>query len=52
MAEKETAAKPGVTRFNMEVTPADLVAFKRAAKKAELTMSAWARITLRKAARR
>jgi hypothetical protein len=46
---KSNAAKSSATRFNMEVTPADLVAFKKAAKAEGLTMSAWARITLRKA---
>jgi len=46
--EEETPAK----RFNMEVNDADIVAFKRAALKAALSMSAWARLVLRKAAGR
>ncbi len=49
---KKAATKSTASRFNMEVTPADLVAFKKIAKKEGLTMSAWARITLRKAAGR
>jgi hypothetical protein len=46
--DEETPAK----RFNMEVNDEDIVAFKKAATKVNLSMSAWARVVLRKAAGR
>lgn len=39
-----------LSRFNMNITGTDLHAFKRAAKAKGLTMAAWARQVLRKAA--
>lgn len=49
--EKDIKRETGVVvRFNMDVTPEDLAQFKRAAEKAGMTMSAWARIKLREAA--
>jgi hypothetical protein len=51
----ESAEGDEARRFNMEVTDEDLKAFKDAAENAKpkkLSMSAWARMALRKAAGR
>lgn len=47
---KTKKSSRSVKRFNMDVTDAEMRAIKKAAAAKEMTMSAWARLTLLKAA--
>ncbi len=51
MAKRTTPRPPrvGVARFNLEVAPETLKAYKQAAKKKNLTVSAWVRMALQEA---